>query len=79
LGDFEIGQNCARKIVHARKLASNWESLLSTNILKKPDIVVGQQSIGIDYAIRVGDFPVILFRIQESFALNVSAVTFSQI
>jgi hypothetical protein len=72
LDDFEIVQNCTREIIGARKFATNWESLFRADILKKRGIVVGQgqESIRRDYGIRVGDFPVILFRIHEFFALN---------
>jgi hypothetical protein len=77
LDDFEIVQNCARKIVRAGKFTTNWESFLRENIFPVHGIVVGQESIGRDYGICVGDFPAILFRIQESFALKFSN-TFSQ-
>jgi hypothetical protein len=68
--DFEIVQNCARKVVHARQLASNWESLLRENIHPSSSIFAGHESIRRDYGTRGGVFPAILFWIPESFALN---------
>jgi hypothetical protein len=46
LGDFKIINNCAGKIVWARELASNWESLLRENIsLPTPCIIAGIEFI----------------------------------
>jgi hypothetical protein len=72
IGHFEIVQNCARKIVRARKIASNWESSLRENSGIVVSVAIATDFIGKDYGTRVGDFPAILFRIFEFFALKIS-------
>jgi hypothetical protein len=46
------------------------EALLRVNIHPISWVIAGLETIGRNYGIRVGEFPAILFRILESFALK---------